>query len=66
MLVFGLLMILWALTRPLGTEIGEGSEHPERAAPRGADAAALPSEERRRGTARDRERPGGRGASRPE
>jgi hypothetical protein len=51
MLVFGLLMILWALTRPLGTEIGEGGEHSER--------AALSSEETRRGTARDRERPGG-------
>jgi len=25
MLVFGLLMIIWALTRPLGTEIAEGS-----------------------------------------
>src|SRR5919107_5359255 len=41
MLVFGLLMITWALTRPLGTEIAEGEEHPERAAPRGVDAAAL-------------------------
>jgi hypothetical protein len=50
MLVFGLLMILWALTRPIGTEIGEGDEYPERAAT---------SEETRRGTARDRERPDG-------
>jgi hypothetical protein len=58
MLVFGLLMIIWALTRPLGTEIAEGTEFPERPAPRGADAAALASEETRRGTGRDRERPG--------
>jgi hypothetical protein len=61
MLVFGILMIVWALTRPLGTEIAEGSEHPERAAPRGVDAAALSSDESRRGTGRDRERSTGRG-----
>jgi len=65
MLIFGLLMITWALTRPLGTEIAEGEEYPERAAPRGVDAAAL-SEEARRGTARDRERPGGADDARPE
>ena len=51
MLIFGLLMITWALTRPLGTEIGAGEESAEQA----ADA----SEESGRGTARDRERPGG-------
>jgi len=51
MLIFGLLMITWALTRPLGTELGAGEESPEQA----ADA----SEESGRGTARDRERPGG-------
>jgi hypothetical protein len=28
MLVFGLLMITWALTRPLSEELGEGSEEP--------------------------------------
>jgi hypothetical protein len=64
MLVFGLLMIAWALTRPLGEELreaeaGEGGEYPERAAPRGTDAAALASHQRRRPTGRDRERPGG-------
>jgi hypothetical protein len=66
MLVFGILMIVWALTRPLGTEIAEGSEHSERAAPRGVDAAALSSDESRRGTGRDRERSTGRGDTRSE
>ena len=62
MLIFGLLMIVWALTRPLGTEIAEGSEHPER----GVDAAALGSDESRRGTGRDRERSGRRRETGPE
>ena len=66
MLVFGILMLVWALTRPLGTEIAEGSEHPERAAPRGVDAAALSSDESRRGTGRDRERSTGRDDTRSE
>ena len=66
MLVFGLLMLLWALTRPLGDELVEGSEHPERAAPRGVDAAGLSSHESRRRTGRDRSRGGGHGTSRPE
>jgi hypothetical protein len=48
-------MIVWALTRPLGDELVEGSEHPERGAPRGVDAAALASEQRRRRTGSDRE-----------
>jgi hypothetical protein len=61
MLAFGLLMILWALTRPLGDELVEGSESPERAAPRGVDAAALASEQRRRSTRSDREGAGGDG-----
>ena len=59
MLVFGILMLVWALTRPLGDELVEGDEHPERSAPRGTDAAALASDQRRRGTGRDRDRPGG-------
>jgi hypothetical protein len=45
MLVFGLLMITWALTRPLGDELVEGD----------IDAAALESEQGRRGTGNDRE-----------
>jgi hypothetical protein len=66
MLVFGLLMLTWAFTRPLGealreAEAGEGGEHPGRAAPRGVDAAALASHQRRRGARRDRDRPGGGG-----
>jgi hypothetical protein len=61
MLLFGVLMLLWAFTRPLGTELAEAEqgEHPERGAPRGVDAAALASEQRRRGTGRDRYRSGG-------
>jgi hypothetical protein len=46
MLVFGLLMIVWALTRPLGDEIVEGEESGEAAPPRGIDAAALASHQR--------------------
>jgi hypothetical protein len=70
MLVFGLLMLVWAFTRPLGEELqeaeaGAGGEYPGRAAPRGVDAAALPSHQRRRGAGRDRERPGGGGDPRP-
>jgi hypothetical protein len=68
MLVFGVLMLTWALTRPLGDQLEEaeeGGEHPGRAAPRGVDAAALASHQRRGGTRRDRERPGGDGESRP-
>jgi hypothetical protein len=45
MLVFGLLMITWALTRPLGDELVEGD----------IDAAALESEQGRRRTGSDRE-----------
>ena len=61
MLVFGLLFLLWAFTRPLGTALveAEDGEHPERAAPRGVDAAALPSHEPGRGTRHDRDRSGG-------
>jgi hypothetical protein len=64
MLVFGALMMAWALLRPLGEQLTEaepsaGGEHPGRAAPRGVDAAALASDQRRRAARRDRERPGG-------
>jgi hypothetical protein len=66
MLVVGLLFLLWAFSRPLGTELREAEEEegagsPERGAPRGVDAAALPSQQTRRGTRSDRERPGGSG-----
>ena len=64
MLVFGLLMIAWALTRPLGDELqeaeaGEGGERASRPAPRGTDAAALGSHQRRGGTRRNPPGPGG-------
>jgi|SRR4051794_24502217 hypothetical protein len=52
MLVFGLLMILWALTRPLGDELVEGESPSTAPPPVGVDAAALASHQR--GT-----RPGG-------
>ena len=66
MLTFGLLMLLWAFTRPLGdelTEQEEGGESGERAAPRGVDAAALASHQRSRGAGRDRDRSRRRGDS---
>ena len=66
MLVFGLIFIAWALTRPLGeelTESEEGGELPERSAPRGVDAAALASHQRGRGPRRDRDRSGGDGGA---
>jgi len=62
MLVFGILMLVWAFTRPLGDELQEaedGGEHATRAAPRGVDAAALASHQRRGGSRRDRQGPGG-------
>src|SRR5262245_35908657 len=63
MLVFGLLMLLWAFTRPLGTELAESEdgEHPSRPAPRGTDAAALSSHQRSGGTGSDRYGAGGEG-----
>jgi hypothetical protein len=55
MLAFGVLMILWALLRPLGDEIVEGDEPSGAAPPVGVDAAALASHQRgtRPGTDRD-------------
>jgi hypothetical protein len=63
MLVFGLLFLLWAFTRPLGEELreaetGEHQASPRAAAPQGVDAAALASEESRRRARGDSE--GGR------
>jgi hypothetical protein len=46
MLLFGLLMLLWAFTRPLGDELVEGEESAAGAPPRGIDAAALASHQR--------------------
>src|SRR3954447_12705408 len=66
MLILGVVFLVWAFTRPLGTELREAEEDeragsPGRAARRGVDAAALPSQQPRRGTRGDRERPGGGG-----
>jgi hypothetical protein len=71
MLILGIVFLVWAFTRPLGTalreaEEGERAGSPERGAPRGVDAAALPSQQAGRGTRRDRERPGGSGGTRGE
>jgi hypothetical protein len=66
MLILGIVFLIWAFTRPLGTalrEAEESGEHPGRAAPRGVDAAALGSHERRGGTGRDRDRTGGQGGA---
>jgi hypothetical protein len=46
MLVFGILMMVWALTRPLGAELVEGEANPAIPPPVGIDAAALPSHQR--------------------
>jgi hypothetical protein len=71
MLVLGILFLVWAFTRPLGdtlreAEEGEPSSHPAHAAPRGVDAAALASDQRSRGTRRDRERSRGSDDTRPQ
>ena len=66
MLIFGLLFLVWAFTRPLGEELREaertsaGGSH-QHAAPRGVDAAALGSEQARRRVRGDREGAGGPG-----
>src|SRR3954447_11913304 len=46
MLVFGLLMITWALTRPLSEELAGGEGPAAAAPPVGVDAAALASHQR--------------------
>jgi hypothetical protein len=71
MLIFGVIFLIWAFTRPLGTELREAEEDeragsPSHGAPRGVDAAALPSQQTGRGTRRDRERPGGSGDAGPQ
>jgi hypothetical protein len=63
MLVFGALFILWSLWRPLGEELREAEEGessgPLYPPPRGVDAAALASHQRRGGTRGDSQRTGG-------
>jgi hypothetical protein len=46
MLVFGILMLAWALTRPLGDELVAGEAYGETPPPVGVDAAALASHQR--------------------
>jgi hypothetical protein len=46
MIVFGALMITWALTRPLADELVEGESWAESPPPSGVDAAALASHQR--------------------
>jgi hypothetical protein len=65
MLVFGLLMITWALTRPLGDELEEGGEPSGAAPPVGVDAAALASHQRGGRPGIHDERPAGPDDPRP-
>jgi hypothetical protein len=66
MFIFGAIFLVWALTRPLGSELREtdddepGGSHTH-AAPRGVDAAALGSEQSRRSVRGDH-----KGTRRPE
>jgi hypothetical protein len=66
MLVFGLLMITWALTRPLGDELVEGEASAVSPPPVGIDAAALASHQRGGEPRRDPDRLGGPADPRPE
>jgi hypothetical protein len=66
MLVFGILMIVWALTRPLGEELAEGAEPASAPPPRGVDAAALGSHQRGGRPGSDDERPAGPDDARPQ
>jgi hypothetical protein len=66
MLAFGLFMIAWALTRPLGDELVEGGESPDAVPPRGIDAAALASHQRGPRPGTNREGAGGDVDPRPE
>jgi hypothetical protein len=69
MLVFGILMLTWALTRPLSEELGtgEGDGGPMDAPPpRGVDAAALASHQRRGRPGVHDERPAGPDDARPQ
>jgi hypothetical protein len=66
MLVFGILMITWALTRPLSEELSEGEEPASAPPPRGVDAAALASHQRRGRPGAHDERPAGPDDARPE
>jgi hypothetical protein len=69
MLVFGILMITWALTRPLSEELGhaeEGEGPMDAPPPAGVDAAALGSHQRSGRPGSYGERPLGPDDARPE
>jgi hypothetical protein len=66
MLVFGLLMIVWALTRPLSEELAEGEGPSSAAPPVGVDAAALGSHQRGGRPGLHDERPAGPDDPRPQ
>jgi hypothetical protein len=71
MLVFGILMLVWALTRPLAEQIGtaepgEGEGPMQAPPPRGVDAAALASQQRRGRPGIHDERPVGPDDARPQ
>jgi hypothetical protein len=69
MLVFGILMIVWALTRPLSDELAgadEGDGPMDAPPPRGVDAAALGSVQRRGRPGNYGERPAGPDDPRPQ
>jgi hypothetical protein len=65
MIVFGMLMIAWALTRPLGDELVEGEAPSTAPPPVGVDAAALASHQRRGRPGAHDERPVGPDDARP-
>lgn len=69
MLVFGILMLTWAITRPLSEELNEagpGEGPMDAPAPRGVDAAALGSLQRGGRPGVHDERPAGPDDARPE
>jgi hypothetical protein len=66
MLVFGILMIVWALTRPLGDELVEGEAPADIPPPVGVDAAALASHQRGTRPGRDPDAAGGPVDPRPQ
>jgi hypothetical protein len=69
MLALGILFLVWAMSRPLGEELREAQEGepggPTHPPPRGVDAAALASHQRRRRPGGDPPRTGGEGDPRP-
>jgi hypothetical protein len=65
MIIFGILMVIWALARPLGDELVEGEAPNTAPPPVGVDAAALASHQRRGRPGAHDERPVGPDDARP-